>query len=42
MEKAFDKHKTMRRFFECVENGSEEDLKEIQSVIEKDESRYFF
>ena len=23
MEKVFDKHKTMRRFFECVENGSE-------------------
>ena len=32
-EKAFEKHKKMRRFFECVENGSKEDLKEIEEIL---------
>ena len=38
-EKAFEKHKKMRRFFECVENGSKEDLKEIEEIFATDDSR---
>ena len=31
----------MRRFFECVENGSKDDLKEIQEIFDNDDSRFF-
>jgi len=40
-EKAFEKHKKMRRFFECVENGSKDDLREIEEIFETDDTRFF-
>lgn len=39
IDKVFEKHQTMRHFFECIENGSPEDLEEIRDILENDESR---
>lgn len=39
ISKALEKHKKKAKFIECIENGALDDLKEIEIILNEDESR---